>query len=74
MKILIRTKLNSKTKSVVDLGGGIFEVRVKAKPVDGEANRRLVELLAEHLGVPKSWVMIKRGEKSRNKLVEIIED
>lgn len=51
--------------------GGILRARVAARPVDGAANRALVELVASELGVPPSRVAIVRGATSRTKLIEI---
>jgi uncharacterized protein (TIGR00251 family) len=44
-------------------------VRLAAPPVEGAANRALVEFLAELLGVPKRDVTIARGERGRRKVV-----
>ena len=35
------------------------------------ANKRLLEILAEHFKVPKSRISILRGTKSRNKIVRV---
>ena len=48
-----------------------LRVRVQESPVDGQANRALIKLLADRLGVPISVVRIASGLKSRNKVVEI---
>ena len=48
-----------------------LRVRVKESPVDGQANRALIKLLAGRLGVPVSAVRIASGLKSRNKVVEL---
>ena len=50
---------------------GALQVAVSAPPEDGRANRALVELLAEALGVKASAVRIKRGATSRSKTVEV---
>ena len=49
-----------------------FEVRVDERAVGGRANKRLVEILAEHFKVQKSRITIVRGTKSRNKIVQVI--
>ena len=51
--------------------GGRFRIKVQSPPVDGAANKRLVMFLAKTAGVPKSKVRIIKGNKSRNKIVEI---
>ena len=48
-----------------------LRVRVQKSPVDGQANRALIKLLADRLGVPISAVRIVSGLKSRNKVVEL---
>jgi uncharacterized protein len=50
---------------------GALRVRLAAPPVEGAANRALVEFLANLLGVPKRDVAIVRGERGRQKLVQV---
>ena len=52
-------------------GRSVLKVRVRARPVEGEANEALVKLLARTLGVPKSTVAIQRGGQSRTKILAI---
>ena len=47
------------------------KVRVTAKPIDGEANKEVIKLLAEHFKVPEQNVKIIRGHASNKKMVEI---
>lgn len=60
----------SRTELAGPYGEGI-KVRLAAPPVEGEANRELVQFLAKTVGVPRSCVRIARGERSRSKTVEI---
>ena len=48
-----------------------FKVRIKAPAVDNKANNELTKFLCEHFNVPKSAVVILRGEKSTHKHVLI---
>ncbi|MDR0552813.1 MAG: DUF167 domain-containing protein [Holosporales bacterium] len=50
---------------------GVLKVHVRAKPIDNEANQRLIEILAKKFEIPKSSVSIKSGHRSRTKLLEI---
>lgn len=50
---------------------GVLQARVTAPPVDGKANKALCKLIAKRLGVAPSRVTVARGEKSREKLVEV---
>ena len=52
-------------------GRPVLKVRVRARPVEGQANEALVKLLAKALGVPKSAVAIQRGGQSRTKMVTV---
>jgi len=52
-------------------GRPVLKVRVRARPVDGEANAALIRFLAKALGVSKSSVELARGGQSRLKIVEI---
>jgi len=52
-------------------GRAVLKVRVRARPVEGEANEALIKLLAKALGVPKSAVALQRGGQSRNKMVGV---
>ncbi|MCA9386030.1 DUF167 domain-containing protein [Candidatus Dojkabacteria bacterium] len=47
------------------------EVDLKAKPVDNEANKELISLLAKYYNVPRTAVSIVSGNKGRIKHVEI---
>jgi len=44
---------------------------VRERAVDGAANTAVVRVVAEHLGVPKSRVSIRRGHTSRQKTLEV---
>jgi len=50
---------------------GTLRVRVAAPPVEGKANKALIKFLAEHFNVKKSQIKIVKGEKSRDKVVEV---
>jgi len=51
-----------------------FRVWVKSRPVNGEANRRLLEVLAEYLSLPKSRLKILHGKTGRVKRVAVLPD
>ena len=52
-------------------GRPVLKVRVRARPVEGEANEALIRLLAKTLGVPRSTVSLARGGQSRLKMIEV---
>ncbi|MCC4294123.1 DUF167 domain-containing protein [Brevundimonas aurantiaca] len=52
-------------------GRPVLKVRVRARPVDGEANAALVKFLAKALGVSRSSVVLERGGQSRLKMIMV---
>ena len=51
------------------------KIRVSAPPVEGAANKELINFLSKKFKLRKSQVKIKSGENSRIKLIELpIED
>ncbi|MGB4058546.1 MAG: DUF167 domain-containing protein [Alphaproteobacteria bacterium] len=52
-------------------GEDMLKASVTAAPDKGKANKALIELLAEYLGVAKSTITIVRGETDRLKTLEI---
>ena len=70
--IRVHVTANAKEVRVVKVGEADFEVKVDEKALDGRANRRLVEILSEHFGFPKSRIFIVSGSRSRDKILEVI--
>jgi uncharacterized protein len=62
---------NAKENRVAGQHGNAIKVKLKARPIEGEANAALCKFLAEELGVPERSVVLERGRKSRDKIVRI---
>ncbi len=62
-------------KSAKNMISGIHEqalkVKVNAPPVDGKANKQVIQLFAKMLSLPKSNVLLVSGKQSRNKTLRI---
>ena len=50
---------------------GVWKVRLTAPPVEGRANRALVEYLAHKLDINRSQVKLLKGDSSRNKVLAV---
>ena len=61
----------SASRDELRLEGDTLRVWLAAPAVEGRANKRLIELVAKLLHVPRSRVEIVRGETAREKLLEI---
>lgn len=70
MKIFVKIKPWSRREGVKKLLQG-YEVAVKEPAQEGKANKRAIELLAKHFNVSKSQVVIRSGQTSRYKIVDI---
>lgn len=52
-------------------GRPVLKVRVRACPIEGEANDALIRMLAKGLCVPKSSISVGRGAQSRLKMIVV---
>lgn len=73
MKIEIKVFPKSKERKVVKRGKNSFQVRVQQVAENNKANQEAIKALADYFGVAKSQIRIIRGQKSRVKIVEVIE-
>lgn len=62
---------NAPRNEIVGWLGVALKVKVHAPALDGRANDELLEFLAEKLGVHRRSVTLLRGDKSRQKVVQI---
>ena len=67
----VRVQPRARRNEVAVQADGSWRVRVTAAPTDGEANRAVIGLLAEALGVAPSRVELVLGAASRDKLFRI---
>ncbi len=51
--------------------GEYYIAAVKSHPTDGKANLELIDLVSKHFSIAKSCIKIKKGKRSRVKLVEL---
>ena len=71
MKIAVRVQPRSSKEEVIADGDGL-KVYLRESATDGKANEALRRVLGDHFNIAKSCVTILRGERSRNKIIEII--
>ncbi len=63
---------NARKASVVSKGNNSFDVRIDERAERGRANRRLLEVMSEYLGVPKSKLVLAGGARSRDKTIIVV--
>jgi uncharacterized protein (TIGR00251 family) len=69
VKITILAKPNAKKTALVGLNEQGLQISLHAMPQEGEANKELIAYLSKLLKVPKSQIILQRGEGSRHKQV-----
>jgi uncharacterized protein len=67
VRVVPRARANALTR---DEGGGL-RARLTAPPVDGAANRALLDLLARRLGVKRGDLEVVHGLRGRDKRIAI---
>ncbi|OGH87842.1 MAG: hypothetical protein A3J93_05120 [Candidatus Magasanikbacteria bacterium RIFOXYC2_FULL_42_28] len=73
MKLKIKViPRSSKNEIIGPMADGVIKVKLTAPPVDNAANEALIKLLSKEYQTPKSRIKIISGEKSKNKIVEIL--
>ena len=72
--IKVSTKAsNNYIKIINDTEGKIqILIYVTTVPIDNKANEKVIQILAKTLGISKSSIIIKRGFKSKNKIITLL--
>lgn len=71
--VLLRVYVQPKAsrEGIAGYHGDALKIRLKAPPVEGEANAACIRFLASLFGLPQTNLSIKTGHKSRLKLIEM---
>ncbi len=69
--LAVRATPGAKKSAVMEVGPDHVRIRLAARPVEGQANKALIDFVAELCGVRKSAVTLVRGHTSRIKLVAV---
>ena len=71
MRIFVKAKPGAFKNKIEKTDETNFTVSVTEPPIQGRANRAIVELLAEYFGLTKNSIRIVSGATSKNKIIEI---
>ena len=69
--ICVRVQPGASRDEVMGWEGDTLRLRLRARAVEGKANSALMDFLASSLGLRPYQVNLLRGERSREKLVEV---
>lgn len=71
MFIKVKVFPNSKIEEVVKKSENSFEIKVKEKPKNNEANFRVFSVLSSYFKIPRAKIRLVKGAKEKNKIFEI---
>ncbi|MFA7244428.1 MAG: DUF167 domain-containing protein [Patescibacteria group bacterium] len=69
--ISVKVITNSKKPKILE-NDGIFKIWINEKPVEGKANKAVIRSIAEYFNTNPSAIRIVKGEKTAQKLIEIM--
>lgn len=69
LHILLQPKASK--DQILGLHGDELKISITAPPIDGQANAHLVKFLSKLFKVPKSTIILEKGELNRHKQVWI---
>ena len=67
----IKVEPRSSKSAIVGPYGDALKVKLTSPPVEGKANKELIDLLSKELKIPKKDIEIISGQSSKNKIVKI---
>lgn len=73
MKIYITAKPKSKKRYIQKIDDTHYTVAVKEPSIMGKANQAIIKVLAKYFDKPSFQINIISGEKSKQKVIEMLE-
>ncbi|HJX36347.1 MAG TPA: DUF167 domain-containing protein [Dehalococcoidales bacterium] len=71
VRIAVQGHPGAKRNEVVRFEEGVWHIKIAAPPMEGKANKELIEFLSELLDISKSRIGIDKGATGRRKLIEL---
>ena len=71
MRIEARVIARAKKEEIEKIAENIYRIKVAVPAEKGKANKRIIVLLSEKLGVKKRDIRIVSGETNSRKIIEI---
>ena len=66
--VTIKISPNSKTNEIIK-NDTETKIKITAQPIDGKANKGLIEFLSKKFKIPKTSIQIVKGETSKEKTI-----
>ena len=71
MIVKVRVIPNARRTDIVGRLGSILRVKLAAPAIEGKANKLLIKFLSDFFEVKTSKVFLRRGQRGREKIIEI---
>jgi uncharacterized protein (TIGR00251 family) len=73
--IIVNIKIspNSKKNEIIKTAEET-KIKITAQPIDGKANKSLIEYLSKNFKIPKTSIKILKGETSKEKTILFVTD
>jgi uncharacterized protein (TIGR00251 family) len=71
MLIKIKVLPCSKKQGIIKKSPDSFEIKVKEKPIQGQANKAVIKALMDYFQISQSEIKLMKGFKTRNKIFKI---
>lgn len=68
--ITLKISPNASKNEIIKTDEGL-KIKITAQPIDGKANKALIEYLSKQFKVPKTSIVIIKGETSKEKTLLI---
>lgn len=72
MKIFVKVKTKAKIKKIIKADESHYIISINSPPEKGKANKEIIKTVAKYFDTTISRVSIISGEKSKEKIIEII--
>lgn len=72
MKIFVKVKLKSSQAKIIKINENNFQIFVTQPKEKGKANKQIIKLLADYFKISSSKIQIVKGEKSKEKIIDIL--
>lgn len=71
LTLTLHVQPGAKRTEVAGLHGDALKIKLAAPPVEGQANDELLRYIAAVFGVPARRILLRKGQRSRHKVVEV---
>ena len=71
LTLTLHVQPGAKRTEVAGLHGDALKIKLAAPPLEGRANEELRRFVADIFAVPLKQVVLRQGERSRRKVVEV---